>query len=105
MLLNRVEHFIRFELGDERGRRTEPEGDGRVAGVARPKSQWGGPTDNVVLRDPPAVLPETVRHDQQLLHKMDGPFGSSRCARSVHEQTHVFAVAEHGIEGWIAGLQ
>src|SRR5208282_366605 len=103
MLLNRVEHLLRVELGDERGRRAETEGDGRVAGVARPKSQWGRPADNIVLRDLPTVLPETVRHDQQFLHEVDGPFRTSGCARGVQQQADVFAFAEHWIDAWIAG--
>src|SRR5271157_3463089 len=105
MFLYGVKHLLRFELGDERGSRSETERDGRVAGVARPKSQRGGATDNVVLRDLPPVLPETVGHDKQFLDKVDGSFGSPRCARRVQEQTHVFAFAEHRIEGRRPGLQ
>src|SRR5271157_786815 len=51
MFLYGVKHLLRFELGDKRGRRTETERDRRVAGVTGPKSQRGGTTDNVVLRD------------------------------------------------------
>ena len=36
---------------------------------------------------------------------MDGPFGPPSCTGSVQEQTHVFACAEHRIEGWITRLQ
>src|SRR5271157_98826 len=105
MLLYGVEHLLRVEPGDERGSGSETEGDGRVTGVARPKSQWGGPADNVVFRDSPAILPKAVGHDQQFLHQVDGPFGAPSCARSVHQQAHVFAVAEYGVDGRTAGLQ
>ena len=104
MLLYGVEHLLRFELGDERSSRTETEGNSRITGVARPKRQGSGSADNVVFRDSPAVLPEAVGHDQQFLHKVDGPFRASSCAGSVHQQTHVLAVAEHWIDGWIAAL-
>src|ERR1039458_4751258 len=98
MFLYRVEHLFRFEPGDQRGGRTETERNSRVTGVARAESQRGRSTNDVVLRDLPSVLTETVRNNQQFLHEVHGPFGSSGCARRIEEQTNVLAFAEHGID-------